>query len=77
MCLVLGNGDRGREEKRVCILGIWMQQAMREQVQRLLTPVSEWGQGGYAASVVFHLLGILENASKGDTVTLLALESYQ
>lgn len=51
---------RGRE----CILGIWMQEAIRGQVGRQLTPVPEWGQGGDAGAVALQLLGILENPSE-------------
>ena len=55
--------EEGR--RRGCILGVWMQEAIRGQVERLLVPVSEWGQGGDAA-VALQLLEILANPSEGD-----------
>lgn len=47
-----------------CVLGIWMQEIIRGQVGRQLTPVPKWGQGGYAGAVALQLLGILENPSE-------------
>lgn len=55
--------EEGR--RRGCILGVWMQEAIRGEVERLLIPVSAWGQGEDAA-VALQLLEILENPSEGD-----------
>lgn len=34
-----------------CILGVWMQEAIRGQVERLLIPGSKWGQGEDTSAV--------------------------
>lgn len=42
-----------------------MQEALRGQVGRQLTPVPELGQGGDVGTVALQLLGILENPREG------------
>lgn len=48
-----------------------MQEAIRGQVERLLIPGSEWGQGEDTAAVAVQQSGILENPSEEDKVSPL------
>ena len=57
--------------RRGCILGVWMQEAIRGQVERLLIPGSEWGQGEDTSAVAVQQPGILENPSEEDKMSPL------
>ena len=57
--------------RRGYILGVWMQEAIRGQVERLLIPGSEWGQGEDTFAVAVQQPGILENPSEEDKVSPL------
>ena len=48
-----------------------MQEAIRGQVERLLIPGSEWGQGEDTAAVAVQQSGILENPGEEDKVSPL------
>lgn len=49
-CVEIEEG-RGGE----CILGVWVQEAIKGQVERQLTPALEWGQGADAGIVALQL----------------------